>query len=170
MYLLYLHGLGGSLRAQPEIEAVFLPAGFRVVRIPVPYHDNPLELLGRLATLTFADLCQWIHEGAERLIRTAQLFAPEEYAVIGDSLGGFISVVAAQRDSRISHCVLLACSGDICDAATRLHRLNRALALVVGRFAPSASEDLKTAARKAASGESSSQREFELVDTIKARS
>jgi alpha-beta hydrolase superfamily lysophospholipase len=108
MHLLYVHGLGGSLRAQPEIEAVFLPAGFRVVRIPVPYHDNPLALFGRLATLTFADLCQWIHEGAERLISTAQLFAPEEYAVMGDSLGGFISVVAAQRDSRISHCVLLA--------------------------------------------------------------
>ena len=159
-------GLGGSLRAQPEIEAVFLPAGFRVVRIPVPYHDNPLALFGRLATLTFADLCLWIHEGAERLIRTAQLFAPEEYAVVGDSLGGFISVVAAQHDSRISHCVLLACSGDICDAASRLHRLNRVLALVVGRFAPGDSEDLKTAARKAASGESSSQREFELVDTI----
>jgi hypothetical protein len=102
MLLLYVHGLGGSLRAQPEIEAVFLPVGFRVVRIPVPYHDNPLELFGRLATLTFADLCLWIHEGAERLIRTAQLFAPEEYAVVGDSLGGFISVVAAQRDSRIS--------------------------------------------------------------------
>src|SRR5207253_1002902 len=83
------------------------------------------------------------------------------------SLGGFISVVAAQRDSRISHCVLLACSGDICDAATRLHRLNRALALVVGRFAPGDSEDLKTAARRAANGgESTSQREFELVDTL----
>jgi pimeloyl-ACP methyl ester carboxylesterase len=166
MHLLYVHGLGGSLRAQPEIEEVFLPAGFRVVRIPVPYHDNPLALFGRLATLTFTDLCLWIHEGAETLIRTAQLFAPEEYAVVGDSLGGFISVVAAQRDSRISHCVLLACSGDICDAATRLHRLNRALALVVGRFAPGDGEDLKTAARKAASGESSSQRELELVDTI----
>jgi pimeloyl-ACP methyl ester carboxylesterase len=166
MHLLYVHGLGGSLRAQPEIEAVFLPVGFRVVRIPVPYHDNPLELFGRLATLTFTDLCPWIHEGAETLIRTAQLFAPEEYAVVGDSLGGFISVVAAQRDSRISHCVLLACSGDICDAATRLHRLNRALALVVGRFAPGDGEDLKTGAHKAASGESSSQREFELVDTL----
>jgi len=87
MHILYLHGLGGSLRVQPEIEAVFLPAGFRVVRIPLPYHDNPLELFGRLATLTFADLCQWIHEGAERLIRTAQLFAPEEYAVIGGLAG-----------------------------------------------------------------------------------
>jgi hypothetical protein len=43
--------------------------------------------------------------------------------------------------------------------------LNRALALVVGRFAPGDGEDLKTAARKAASGESS-QREFELVDTL----
>jgi hypothetical protein len=131
MLLLYVHGLGGSLRAQPEIEAVFLPVGFRVVRIPVPYHDNPLELFGRLASLTFADLCLWIHEGAERLIRTVQLFAPEEYAFVGDSLGGFISVVAAQRDSRISHCVLLGCSGDIRDAATRLHRLNPALALFV---------------------------------------
>ena len=124
------------------------------------------RLFGRLATLTFADFCLWIHEGAERLLRTAQLFAPEEYAVVGDSLGGFISVVAAQHDSRISHCVLLGCSGDICDAASRLHRLNRVLALVVGRFAPGDSEDLKTAARKAASGESSSQREFELVDTL----
>jgi acetyl esterase/lipase len=99
-------------------------------------------------------------------MRTAQLFAPEEYAVVGDSLGGFISVVAAQHDSRISHCVLLACSGDICDAATRLHRLNRALAFVVGRFAPGDSEDLKIAARKAASDESSCQREFEVVDTL----
>lgn len=166
MHLLYVHGLGGSLRAQPEIEAVFLPAGFRVVRIPVLYHDNPLALFARLATLTFADLCLWIHEGADTLIRTAQLFAPEEYVVVGDSLGGFISVVAAQRDSRISHCILLACSGDICDAATRLHRLNRTLAFFVGRFAPGNSEDLKTAARKAAGGESSSQREFELVDTL----
>ena len=152
MHLLYVHGLGGSLRAQPEIEAVFLPAGFRVVRIPVPYHDNLLELFGRLATLTFADLCLWIHEGAERLIRAAQLFAPEKYAVVGDSLGGFISVVAAQRDSRISNCVLLACSGDICDAATRLHRLNRALALVVGRFAPLVrTSRLRPARRPAAS-------------------
>jgi hypothetical protein len=64
-------------------------------------------------------------------------------------------VVATERDSIITHCVLLACSGDICDAATRLHRLNRALALFVGRFAPGDSEDLKTAARKAASGKSS---------------
>jgi hypothetical protein len=31
MHLLYVHGLGGPLRAQPEIEAVFLPVGFRVV-------------------------------------------------------------------------------------------------------------------------------------------
>ena len=76
MHLLYVHGLGGSLRAQPEIEAVFLPVGFRVVRIPVPYHDNPLELFGRLATLTFTDLCPWIHEGAETLIRTAQTLRP----------------------------------------------------------------------------------------------
>ena len=83
MHLLYVHGLGGSLRAQPEIEAVFLPAGFRVVRIPVPYHDNPLELFGRLATLTFADLCLWIHEGAETLIRTAQLFAPKSTRSLG---------------------------------------------------------------------------------------
>jgi hypothetical protein len=44
--------------------------------------------------------------------------------------------------------------------------LNRALALVVGRFAPGDSEDLKIAAPKATSGESSSQREFELVDTL----
>lgn len=44
--------------------------------------------------------------------------------------------------------------------------MNRVLALVVGRFAPGDDEDLKTAARKAASGESSSQREFELVDTL----
>jgi hypothetical protein len=62
-------------------------------------------------------------------------------------------VVATERDSIITHCVLLACSGDICDAATRLHRLNRALALVVGRFAPSDSENLQTAARQGASSE-----------------
>jgi len=36
-----------------DVEAVFLPVGFRVVRIPVPYHDNLLELFGRLATLSY---------------------------------------------------------------------------------------------------------------------
>jgi hypothetical protein len=51
--LFYVHGLGGSLQAQPEIEAAFTIAGFDVVRIPVPYHSNPLELVARLATLTF---------------------------------------------------------------------------------------------------------------------
>jgi hypothetical protein len=44
--------------------------------------------------------------------------------------------------------------------------LNPALALFVGRFAPGDSQDLKAAARKAASAESSSQRDFELVDTL----
>jgi len=167
MHLLYVHGLGGSLHAQPEIETVFATAGFEVTRIPVPYHNHPLELVGRLATLTFADLCRWIHEGAEALIRISQEFAPEEYGVIGDSLGGFISVVAAQRDSRVSHCVLLACSGDICDAATRLSQLNRALALLVGRFARGGGNDFRSEAQKAAAGDSSYQYEFELVNTSK---
>ena len=56
--------------------------------MPVPYHDNSLELFGRLAILTSLT-CLWIHEAVETLIRTAQLFAIEEYAVVGDSLGGF---------------------------------------------------------------------------------
>lgn len=38
MHLCYTHGLGGSLQAQPEIEAVFAPLGYTVTRIPVPSH------------------------------------------------------------------------------------------------------------------------------------
>jgi hypothetical protein len=82
-------------------------------------------------------------------------------------------VVATERDSIITHCVLLACSGDICDAATRLHRLNRALALVVGRFAPSDSETsrLRLARGPAASlvlraSLSSSTRAFQLTRSL----
>jgi len=165
--LFYVHGLGGSLHAQPEIEAVFAPAGFEVIRVPVPYHNNPLELLTRLATLTFPTLCRWMHDGAETLIHASRRFAPEEYVVIGDSMGGFISVVAAQRDYNISHCVLLACSGDICDAAIRLPQLNRALALVLGRFTRGGPKDFTSEAQKAAAGESSYQGDFELVNTLK---
>lgn len=88
----------------------------------------------KLATLTFGELCLWIDEGAMRLLDTARRVAPQEYVVVGDSLGGFMSIVAAQRDPQVSHCILLACSGDICDAARRLPQLNFGRRLLAGRF------------------------------------
>src|SRR2546422_6449350 len=124
MHLFYTHGLGGSLQAQPEIEEVFSPLGYTVTRIAVPYHHRVTELVTKLVTMTFGDLCLWIHEGANTLIDTARRFAPEDYVVIGDSLGGFIAVVAAQRDPHISHCILLACSGDVCNAVMHIHEVN----------------------------------------------
>jgi alpha-beta hydrolase superfamily lysophospholipase len=104
MLLLYTHGLGGSPEAQPEIDEVFAPSGYQIKRVVVPYHQSMPELLAKLATSTFGDLCTWVHDGASILIAAAQQFAPEPYVVVGDSLGGFISLVAAQRDRRISHC------------------------------------------------------------------
>ena len=78
---------------------------------------------------------------------------------------------AAPRTRRISHRVL---------QASRTQRLIRRVALarrprklkppaspsLTAGIAPGDSEEFKTAARRAASGESSSQREFELVDTL----
>jgi pimeloyl-ACP methyl ester carboxylesterase len=95
---------------------VFAPSGYQIKRVVVRYHQSMPEMLIKLATLTFGDLCTWVHDGANILIATAQQFATVSYVVVGDSLGGFISLVAAQRDRRITHCILLSCSGDFCDA------------------------------------------------------
>jgi pimeloyl-ACP methyl ester carboxylesterase len=166
MLLLYTHGLGGSPEAQPEIDEVFAPFGYQIKRVVVPYHQSIHELVAKLATSTFGDLCTWVHDGANGLIATAQQFAPESYVVIGDSLGGFISLVAAQRDRRVSHCVLLACSGDFCDAMMRLDKLNPALALLAGTFALSETGGIKTQAHRAIAGQSDFQREFDLINTF----
>lgn len=92
-HLFYTHGLGGSRSAQPEIEEVFAPLGYKIVRVEVPYHDNVATLALKLATMTFGELCLLIHETANNIIERAKSFSPDEYAVIGDSLGGFISTV-----------------------------------------------------------------------------
>jgi pimeloyl-ACP methyl ester carboxylesterase len=166
MQLFYTHGLGGSPRAQPEIDEVFAPLGYTITRVTVPYHQSLPGLVTKIATSTFGDMCTWVHEGANNLIAAAQQFAPEPYVVVGDSLGGFISLVAAQRDQRISHCVLLACSGDFCDAMMRLDQLNPALALLAGNFTPAGKGGIKEQAHKAISGQSDFQREFELINTF----
>ena len=166
MLLLYTHGLGGSPEAQPEIDEVFAPCGYQIKRVVVPYHQGMPELLAKLATSTFGDLCTWVHDGANILIATAQQFAPESYIVIGDSLGGFISLVAAQRDRHVSHCVLLSCSGDFCDAMLRLDKLNPALGLLAGNFTSSGKGGIKTQAHKAIAGQSDFQREFDLINTF----
>jgi len=166
MNLFYTHGLGGSLKAQPEIEEVFAPLGYTVTRIDVPYHGSLAALATKLATLTFGELCLLIHETANKIIEKAKHFAPEEYVVVGDSLGGFISVVAAQREPRISHCILLACSGDICHAAMYIDQMFPGLGSIVGLFNPSAGGGLKVQAHKAIAGQSDFQHEFELVNTF----
>ena len=166
MLLLYTHGLGGSPDAQPEIEEVFGPLGYTIKRTLVPYHQGILELTVRLATSTFGDMCAWVHEGANHLLAAAQPYAPDPYVVIGDSLGGFISLVAAQRDPRISHCILLSCSGDFCDAMMRLDKLNPALGLLAGIFAPSGKGGLKAQAHRAIAGKSDFQHEFDLINTF----
>ena len=166
MHLFYTHGLGGSPQAQPEIEEVFSPLGYTVTRIAVPYHRGVTELVTKLATLTFGDLCLWIHAGANALVDTARRFAPEDYAVIGDSLGGFIAAVAAQRDPRISHCILLACSGDVCNAAMHLHEVHWGLGLLAGRFTRAGKGGLRVQAYKAIAGQSDFQHEFALVNTF----
>ena len=166
MLLLYTHGLGGSPGAQPEIDEAFAPLGYTVSRVTVPYHQNITELVTKLATSTFGDLCIWVHEGANNLIAAARPFAPEPYVVVGDSLGGFISLVAAERDSRISHCVLLSCSGDFCDAMMSLDKLNPALGLLAGKLTVSGKGGIKAQALKAIAGQSDFQREFELINTF----
>jgi pimeloyl-ACP methyl ester carboxylesterase len=166
MQLLYTHGLGGSPRAQPEIDDVFAPLGYTVTRVTVPYHESLPELVTKLATATFGDMCTWVHEGANNLITAAQQFAPEPYVVTGDSLGGFISLVAAQRDRRIGRCILLACSGDFCDAMMRLDQLNPILALFAGNFTVAGKGGIWEQAHKAISGQSDFQREFELINAF----
>jgi hypothetical protein len=167
MHLFYTHGTGGSLQAQPEIEEVFAPLGYTIIRIEVPYHGSLGELAAKLATMTFGDLCLLIHETANKLIEQAQDFAPEEYVVVGDSLGGLISVVAAQRDPRISHCILLACSGDICNAVLYIDEVFPGIGSVSGILNPAAAGGLKLQAHKAIAGQSDFQREFELVNTFR---
>jgi pimeloyl-ACP methyl ester carboxylesterase len=166
MLLVYTHGLGGSPEAQPEIDEVFAPSGYQIKRVAVPYHESVPELLAKLATSTFGDLCTWVHDGANILIATAQQSAPESYVVVGDSLGGFISLVAAQRDRRITHCILLSCSGDFCDAMMRLDKLNPALALLAGNFTLSGKGGIKAQAHKAIAGQSDFQHEFDLINTL----
>ncbi len=165
-HIFYTHGLGGSLSAQPEIEEVFQPLEYRISRVAVPYHGNVAELAVKLATLTFGEFCLLIHETANGIIERAQSFAPAEYAVIGDSLGGFISVVAAQRDPRISHCVLLACSGDICNATINLNSLIPGAGYLAGMFNLAGNGGLRVQAHKAISGQSDFQKEFALVNTF----
>jgi pimeloyl-ACP methyl ester carboxylesterase len=166
MLLFYTHGLGGSPRAQPEIDEVFAPLGYTIDRVVVPYHQSIPELVTKLATSTFGDMCAWVNEGANSLIAATQQFAPEPYVVVGDSLGGFISLLAAQRDPRISHCILLSCSGDFCDAMMRLDKLNPALGLLAGNFTLSGKGGIKAQAHKAIAGQSDFQREFELINTF----
>src|SRR5215475_1187480 len=165
--LFYTHGLGGSLQAQPEIEEVFAPLGYSVIRVEVPYHSNLAELAIKLATMTFGELCILIHETANRIIDTAKDFMPKEYPVIGDSLGGFISVVAAQRDPRVSHCILLACSGDLCNAILNLGSLLPGAGYLAGMFNLAGNGGLRIQAHKAISGQSDFQQEFELVNPFR---
>jgi pimeloyl-ACP methyl ester carboxylesterase len=168
MHLLYTHGLGGSLQAQPEIDEVFAasPLRYTITRIAVPYHSNPLELVTRLATSTFGDLCMWVHEGANKLVETARQFPSDDYVAVGDSLGGFISLVAAERDQRISHCILLACSGDFCNAMMRLDKLNPVFGAMAGNFTGAGKGGIKEQAHRAIAGQSDFQREFELINTF----
>ena len=166
-HLFYTHGLGGSRGAQPEIEEVFAPLGYKIVRVEVPYHDNAATLALKLATMTFGELCLLIHETANGIIAQAESFSPDEYAVIGDSLGGFISLVAAQRDPRVSHCVLLACSGDLCNATMNLDHLVPGLGHLAGMFNLAGNGGLKVQAHKAVAGQSDFQREFELINTFR---
>jgi pimeloyl-ACP methyl ester carboxylesterase len=166
MHLFYTHGMGGSMQAQPEIEDVFGPLGYTITRIPVPYHDSVRKLVLKLATLTFGGLCLWIDEGANRLLDTARRVASQEYVVVGDSMGGFISLVAAQRDARVSHCVLLSCSGDICDAAMRLRQVSFAMRLIAGRFTFRGKGGISRQAYKAIGEQSDFQQEFDRVNTF----
>src|SRR5215470_13265514 len=166
MHLFYTHGLGGSLQAQPEIEEVFGTLGYSITRIPVPYHESVGKLLLKVATLTFGDLCLWIDEGANRLLDTARRVASQEYVVVGDSIGGFISVVAAQRDARVSHCILLACSEDICNVAVRLRYVSLGMRFIAGRFTFRGKGGIKHQAYKAIAGQSDFQEEFERVNTF----
>jgi hypothetical protein len=166
-YIFYTHGLGGSLGAQPEIEEVFEPLGYKILRVEVPYHQNMAELAIKLATMTFGEFCLLIHETANQIINTAKKLHLQEYAVIGDSLGGFISVVAAQRDPHIRHCILLACSGDLCNAVMNLDHLIPGMGYLAGMFNLAGNGGLRVQAHKAIAGQSDFQEEFELINTFR---
>ena len=101
------------------------------------------------------------------IIDRAKAFQPDEYAVIGDSLGGFISVVAAQRDPRISHCILLECSGDICYAIMNLNSLIPGAGYLAGAFNLAGNGGIEIQAHKAIAGQSDFQTEFEWVNTFR---
>lgn len=167
-HIFYTHGLGGSLHAQPEIEEVFEPLGYTILRVQVPYHSNIVELAAKLATMTFGDFCSLISATADSISERARTLVLDEYAVIGDSLGGFISVVAAQREARISHCILLACSGDICDAVMNLNNLVPGAGYLAGMFNLAGNGGLRIQAHKAIAGQSDFQTEFERVNTFRA--
>src|SRR5207244_11242579 len=100
MHLIYTHGLGGTSRSQPEIEEVFAPLGYTIIRIEVPYHSSPAELALTMLTMTFGDLCLLIHKTANKIIETAQSFADYEYAVIGESLVCVYSSAPDKHDAR----------------------------------------------------------------------
>ena len=167
MNTFYTHGMGGSRQAQPEIEEVLTPLGYTITRLEAPYHGSLAELAPTLATLTFGDLCVMIHESANKLVAHARRFAPQDYVVIGDSLGGLISVVAAQRDPRISHCILLACSGDICNGMLHINTVFPGLGFLSGLVNPAAAGGLMLQAYKAIAGQSAFQQEFDLVNTFR---
>jgi pimeloyl-ACP methyl ester carboxylesterase len=167
MNIIYTHGMGGSRQAQPEIEEVFNPLGYTITRIEVPYHGNLIELAAKLATMTFGDMCLLIDKTADKLIEQSRRFASQAYVVVGDSLGGLISVVAAQRDPRISHCILLACSGDICNGMLNINTVFPGLGFLSGLLNPAAAGGLTLQAYKAIAGQSAFQQEFDLVNTFR---
>jgi len=162
--IFYTHGLGGSLSAQPEVEETFGPFGFSIIRVAVPYHQSLPELTVKLATMTFGELCLLISETADTIRERAKQFEPEEYGVVGDSLGGFISLAAAQRDPRISHCILLACSGDLCNAVMNLNQLLPGAGYLAGMFNLAGNGGLRIQAHKAIAGQSDFQEKFELIN------
>lgn len=65
----------------------------RYCKTAVPYHGSLVELAARLASITFGELCVRIQKTVNALIEQAKRFAPEDYVVVGDSLGGLISVL-----------------------------------------------------------------------------
>jgi hypothetical protein len=77
--VLYTHGLSGSLEAQPEIEEVFAPLGYTIIRVEVPFHSSLAELAIKMATMTFGELCLLIHATANKIIDTSKGFHPAEY-------------------------------------------------------------------------------------------
>jgi pimeloyl-ACP methyl ester carboxylesterase len=116
--------------------------------------------------MTFGDFCRLIDETADSILDRARSFAPDDYAVVGDSLGGFISLVAAERDPRISHCVLLSSSGDIANAGLHLDRLFPGLGALGGALNPASGGGLRVQSHKAIGGASDFQADFDRVNTF----